>query len=382
MKYLQQNKKALILIFSVVVTFLFYMANLKQIHSLYLTNLSSLSMLKGNTSHSFELSKKARELGFINSGQWYHQYMLDHQSIDIQQAFLMNPMNVNYIFLFADETILKEDWHSSRQHFNKIPFARYLARRGVEIANDKDPIQAKKGLYYLCFSRKILPEAQISSSLGSIFCFTYKVYQKGEPLLWYALKSNPKNLSYYENLANMYVKKNNFVLSRSILELGRRINNTNVKFLTSIGQSFVRDEKIKESFSYFILAKKIAPKNSQVNYLLAKTYEKQKEYFLAEIEYLEAISQNPSDFGPRFEWGVALYQRQDYKRAITQFTVASTLKPDHVWSYYYRSICYMNEKNYTKAKNDIDTCLTLEPKNEAFLRKKEQISEILEEKTS
>ena len=374
--------KRWVVIFSVVVGIFCFVSNFKSIKSLYYTNSSVLAALRGDTSLSFERSKIAKNNGFVNSGQSYHQFMLDHQSIDLRNAFTLNPFNVNYIFLYADETIMKEDWHSSSQHFNKIPYARYLSRRGSELANDQDPIQAKKGLYYLCFARKILSESPISNSLGSIFCFTYKAYQKGESLLWFAIKENPKNSSYYSSLSRMYANKNNPVLFRSMLEMARRLDATNVNLLTELGQSFVKEDKLEEGVAYYLQAKKIDPKKPQIYYLLAKAYEKQGNSFFSEIEYIEAINQNPLEHGPRFEWGVALFQKKDFKRAITQFTISSTLKPDHVWSYYYRGICYSHEKNFLKAKNDFNHCLALEPKNETFQRKVDETLKALEERNN
>jgi tetratricopeptide (TPR) repeat protein len=295
--------------------------------------------------------------------------MLDHDMNDLKKAFFLNPTNVNYIFLYADETILKGDWLSSTQHFNKIPFARYLARRGAELANDSDPVQAKKGLYYLSYARKILPEPQISSSLGSILCFKYKSYKKGVPLLWEALKENPKNTSFYDSLSRVFANQEKKEMYRSLNELARRLNPLKINTFLNIGSSLVKDNKIDEGIQYFKYAKTLDPKMPQIHYSLARAYEKQEKTFLAEAEYLEVIELNPSDQGPRFEWGVFLFQKKDFSRALTQFTVAITLKPDFVWSYYYRSLCYLESKNLEKAKEDMEQCLLLEPTNQSFKNK-------------
>jgi hypothetical protein len=217
-----------------------------KIESLFYTNLSVLSALKGHTFQSFQISSKAKSIGFINSGQYYNQYMLDHDGEDLKKAFFLNPTNVNYIFLYADETILKGDWLSSAQHFNRVPFARYLSRRGSELANDIDMVNAKKGLYYLSFSRKILDEPQISNSLGSILCFKYKSYQKGEILLWEALKENPKNTTYYNSLSQSFANQGNRTLYRSCVELTRRLNPNNVTHIINIGKSFIQEGKMEE----------------------------------------------------------------------------------------------------------------------------------------
>jgi tetratricopeptide (TPR) repeat protein len=334
--------------------------------SLLYTNLSVLSALKGNTSVSYDQSSLAKSLGFINSGQYYNQYMLDHNSYDLKRAFLLNPTNVNFIFLYADETILNGDWLSSSQHFNKIPFARYLARRGMELAYDSDPNLSKKGLYYLSFSRKILSEPQISSFLGSVLCFKYGAYQKGEPLLWEVLKENPKNTTFYDNLSQMFAYQGKQDLYRSCNELSRRLNPSNINTLLSIGNSFVQDNKIEEGVQYLLYAKAKDKKNPQIHYLLARAFEKQGKSLLAEKEYIEAIEFNPANDGPRFEWGIYLYQKKDFVRSVTQLTIAITINPSNIWSYYYRGICYLELKNLKKAKTDFEQCILLDPNNQSF----------------
>jgi tetratricopeptide (TPR) repeat protein len=116
----------------------------------------------------------------------------------------------------------------------------------------------------------------------------------------------------------------------------------------------------------------------QIHFLLAGVYEKQEKHLLAESEFLEAIELNPKDHSPRFEWGVYLYQKKDFSRALTQFTIATTLKPDYVWGYYYRSLCYQEINNFQKAKEDIEECLLLEPNNQSFINRLIEINKRLE----
>jgi tetratricopeptide (TPR) repeat protein len=351
----------------------------KGIKSLYYTNLSVLSALKGDTALSYQQSILAKKIGFINSGQYYNQYMLDHNISDLSRAFFLNPTNVNFIFLFADETILKGDWLSSNQHFNQIPFARYLARRGTELANDSDSINAKKGLYYLSYARKILAEPQISNSLGSILCFKYKSYQKGESLLWEALIKNPRNISFYDSLSQVFANQGKKELYRSFNELTRRMNPSNLTTLLNIGTSLVNENKIEEGIHYFLYAKAKDQKMPKIHYLLAKAYEKQEKPTLAEKEYFEAIETNPTDSGPRFEWGQVLFQRKDFKRAITQFTIAITLKPDYVWNYYYRGLCYEENQNWQKALTDFNQCLSMEPSNKSFMNRIDRLNKLMDQ---
>lgn len=373
-RFLKFSVNAIFFSLLVLVVFFYVCLFHPRIISLYYTNLSVLSALKGNISLSFQESSRAKNIGFLNSGQYYNQYMLDHDGKDLKQAFYLNSTNVNYIFLYADETILKGDWISSAQHFNRVPFARYLSRRGSELANDDDVVNAKKGLYYLSFSRKILSEPQISNSLGSVLCFKYKSYQKGGILLWEALKENPKNTTYYNSLSQTFSNQGNRSLYRSCTELTRRLNPRDTSNLINLGKSFLQDNKVEEGIQYFLYAKVIDKKMPQIHYLLARAYEKQEKYILAESEFLEAIEQNPTDHSPRFEWGVYLFQKKDFSRALTQFTIATTIKPDYVWSYYYRSLCYQEIKNYKKAKEDIAQCLLLDPNNQTYKDKLIQIN--------
>ena len=360
------NFKTIILFVSFFIVCLLVFLYLNVIMSLFYTNLSVLSALKGNSFNADHYLLLAKKNGFFNSGQYYHQYILDHNPSDLKKAFLKNPKNVNYILLYADETILKGDWLSSNQYFNNIPFARYLARRGMEIAYNQDAQLAKKGLYYLCFSRKILKDAQISNFLGSVLCNRYKSYQKGEPLLFDAIKENPKNPNFYNNLASVKSNERKIVLYRSFTETSRRLDDSNVQTYLSIGNSLIQENNPKEGIYFFLKAKNMDPKSSNIRYSLARAYEKLGNYSLAESEYLSAVGLNPYDYNPRYEWGVFLYQHKEYSRSIIQFSLAISLKSDHVLSFYYRGLCYMEKKNYSKAKDDFAKSLELDPNNQSI----------------
>jgi len=346
------------------------------IHSLFLTNISVLNVLKGNLESSYQQSTDAKKNGYINSGQYYHQYMLDHQSSDLEKAFFLNPTNVGYIFLFADETIVKGDWVSSNQFFYSVPFARYLARRGMKLAYDGDPYLAKKGLYYLSFSRKILHDSQMSNFLGSVLCFKYGSYQKGEHLLMQAVQNNPRTPSYYASLSSVAANKGNINLRRSYQEIVRRLDKSNVWTLIDIGYSLLQENKIIESLAYFQKAKSIDHKIPYIYYSLANAYQKLDKQNLAEKEYIDALQINPIDAGPRYEWGMYLFNHKDFSRAVTQFTIALTLQADHVWSYYYRGLSYKEEGKIEKAKSDIEKCLRFEPENQTFKNRLDELHQL------
>lgn len=361
--------------------FVFLVCEKNEIHSLFLTNISVLNILEGNLVASYQKSIEAKKIGFINSGQFYNQYMLDHQKQDLEKAFLLNPKNVNYIFLFADETIINGDWISSNHFLFSVPFARYLARRGMELAYDSDIYQAKKGLYYLSFSRKILQDSQISNFLGSVLCFKYNSYQKGEPLLIQAIVNNPYIPSYYSSLAYVNANKSNLPLRRSYQEIARRLDLTNIWTLMDMGNSLLQENKIDESILYYKEAKKIDSSMPYVYYSLANAFQKQDKINLAEKEYLDALRINSLDSGPRYEWGVFLYNRKEFLRAITQFTLAITLKPDNPWSYYYRALSYKNVGKFENAKRDIMKCLSFDINNQTFKNFLNEINRLSQEKT-
>ena len=352
----------------------------QQIYSLLLTNISVLNLLKGNLNEAYQKSVEAKKIGFFNSGQFYNQYMLDHQSSDLEKAFFLNPRNVNYIFLFTDETMVNGDWISSNQFFFSVPFARYLARRGMELAYDSDIYQAKKGLYYLSFSRKILQDSQMSSFLGSILCFKYGSYQKGEPLLIQAIINNPRIPSYYSSLASVSANKGNTPLRRSYQEIARRLDFSNIWTLLDMGNTLIQENKTNESLVYFQKAKTIDSTIPYIYYSLANAYLKLEQPNLAEKEYIEALQINPMDSGPRYEWGVFLYNKKDFLRAITQFTIAITLQPDNLWSYYYRALSYKNESKFENAIKDIEKCSSLDPNNQTFKNLLKELSGIIKEK--
>ena len=86
----------------------------------------------------------------------------------------------------------------------------------------------------------------------------------------------------------------------------------------------------------------------------------------------------PEKQNPRYQWGVFLYQQREWETALTQLTMSIALKPDHLWSYYYRALVLVELNHQQKALNDLEKALEINPEQSSVINLYNRIKKSLD----
>ena len=366
-------KKYWILTLLLLTVFLLLIFQKYSVKSLFKSNLSALNLLKDNKEYSLKLANQALDDKKASSAAFYNLYIQKNDLYLLIQAYRLAPNNFTYLSKLAEDSIEKGKWYESQKYFNSLKLARYLSGRGLEFAYSNDEKISKKGLFYLCFARKISNDSIVSSALGRVLSSKFKSINKSRILFEEAIKNDIKNPTYYSDIANIEYRKKNYISARSFYIITYRLDPNNYSCLINISNTFRAEKNYLEALKWLEKAKKLDPQNETAYYNSARIYEEIDNLDFADNEYKKLIEIRPLDYSPRYNWGIYLYNRNDYLKSINQFTMSIIFKDDYVWSYFYRSRVYEKIGDLDKAIKDIEKCIKLDFANISFQNKLDEL---------
>jgi tetratricopeptide (TPR) repeat protein len=359
----KKNIGKLLLVIVIIVLFL---CNFNTLKSLFITNLSGLYLLTGNNQKALELADETLNSYFKTSATYYNAYTQKGDLNLLIEAYKLAPNNFTYLSKLAEDSIEQGKWYESQKYFNSLKLARHLSNKGLEFAYDNDDNISKKGLFYLCFARKISNDPIVSSNLGRALSYKYYCYNKGKILFDEAEKNDPKNPTYYSDLGYLAYRKMDYTLARSFYAISYRLDQNNYWNTISIADTFNIEKNYIEALEWLDKSKKMDPEIETAYYNSARIFDEIGKIDLAELEYKKIVEIKPMNYSPRYNWGVFLYTKGEYKKSITQLSMSIIFKEDFIWSYYYRSLVYEQIGNIEKALQDIQKGLLFDNTNKAF----------------
>jgi tetratricopeptide (TPR) repeat protein len=381
MKYLAGKKlllNFLLLLSGALLLFFLYLPKLKVA---YHFNHSALHFLTGNlnkASTRISLSDCSRSL--LPSAYHYHQYLLSNDSSCLARAFHNKPSSFFYLMAYTDQFMNEREWIKARPFFYSIRWAKYLTRKGMELANKTDDESAYRGLFYLLFAKKISPDTRISHDLGSVLAFRHHDYDKGEHLLLEALQKDVRNPQIYRTLGRLYLKKKQTAWAVSCYESARRLDPGQYSNYIDIARIYREEENYFQALFWYQSAQRLDPLQETAYYEKARIYILLDENSKAMAEYREIVFLLPDKQNPRYQWGVFLFQQKEWDASLTQLTMAIALKPDHLWSYYYRALVLLEQKHTQKALNDLEKALEINPEQSSVINLLNRIKKTLNSK--
>ena len=77
-----------------------------------------------------------------------------------------------------------------------------------------------------------------------------------------------------------------------------------------------------------------------------------REFFFKDLQ--ERVARYPNDLQLHFDYGVALYDRQQINEAIQQFQLAQRNPQRHVAALYYIGVCFQTKQQYDLAADQLE----------------------------
>jgi tetratricopeptide (TPR) repeat protein len=159
---------------------------------------------------------------------------------------------------------------------------------------------------------------------------------------------------FYGTLAILYLKNNDFDKAIKYLDCAIKLNNTNyIYYIQKMDialktDNFAEFEKIAEE------GLKNTGDNIEILNLLIKEYFYRGNYQKAEQYSLKAVSLYPNNHFACFILGNLFAIKQDYKKALTCYTMAILLSRDKGEYYFKRAVVWYMLNNYNQSKKDVE----------------------------
>lgn len=114
------------------------------------------------------------------------------------------------------------------------------------------------------------------------------------------------------------------------------------------------------------MAVKLEPKNTAHYERRAQVYFEQGKYDLADADYKQMISLDPGDVMGYMGIGRNAKEQGHYEDALQQFNYVVKMEPDYDSGYSFRAECYIIQKRYSEALDDIIKALSISGDMKAY----------------
>lgn len=349
--------------------------------NLMITRKSLMVAVQGSSEKASDLFLSIPRQYRLVSSQDYLAYRLTSQSVDLRSSFLRNPFNLTYLIQYSDQMQSSQDWALTKNYFYQLAFARFLSEHTSMLANSKNPSEAKSGLFFKAFAKKMLMDVDTNNQLGSLLINKYKAYQKGLPLYQESLKFQPNDIPTYTAIGNLYQSIKNPTLSRSYYSAALRLNPTQFTLYIALAQNLIREGYTEEALAYLRKAVEFLPENAASAQTLASLLAKASAPEEGEALLRNCLHQKPTDAEIRYRYALFLKEIGNIHQSITQLTISLALDPLSDKNYFERASLYMRLELWEKARSDLQKAMQIKPDNQSYQRKMEQLNRIINQAT-
>jgi len=176
------------------------------------------------------------------------------------------------------------------------------------------------------------------------------------------LKSNPRNVLTYTNLAQCYSGLRNYDEAIRHYEIAASFKPADAKIFNDIGSCYVKKMDLDKAIDQLDKAIELDAELTEAYYNRGLAYRKlgNREHAIADYDKaIELDSEYAEAYSNR---GVAYGESGNYQRAMQDYDKAIELKPRSATVYYNRGIAYQSSGNHQQAIKDYDRVIELTPR--------------------
>jgi len=140
-------------------------------------------------------------------------------------------------------------------------------------------------------------------------------------------------------------------------------------------EMYYQIERFDEAISYLEAANKLKPDDREITVHLGNANFDAGKYDEAEKWYSAALAKKADDVNVRTDLGLTFVFRDipNYDRAIQEFTKALTIDPNHIQALQNLTVAFTKKGDMTKASETLTKLESVDPKNVAIVKLKEDI---------
>jgi predicted TPR repeat methyltransferase len=180
-----------------------------------------------------------------------------------------------------------------------------------------------------------------------------------------ALVLAPNNAESYNNLASLYYTQGQIKLALPLYEKAIRLNPNSWEAHYNLANCNIKCEQVSQAISHYETAIKLNPKHADAKLNLAMAYVSIHDYSSALPYLIEAATNNPAHAELQGHLAEAYVDLGKPLEAIAQFNKALALEPDRAEWHHNIAVLYIREKEQQLAKLHFERTLELQPENKS-----------------
>ncbi len=156
------------------------------------------------------------------------------------------------------------------------------------------------------------------------------------------IKEEPENLNHYKALSRLYVQNKKYGRAIEVLDRGLEVTSSDPELDNA--KSEIRVQQFDHEIDTL---------RQQGDEQGAEAKEKEKvQYVFNNLQ--QRVKRYPNDLKLRFDWGLMLFENENYNEAIQQFQLAQRSPKYRTRAFYYLAMCFKQKKQYDMASEQLE----------------------------
>lgn len=182
-----------------------------------------------------------------------------------------------------------------------------------------------------------------------------------------ALRLDSSDVDVLVNHGDIFLNMNEYDSAIFYYKKGISVNNNFAKAYFDCGSAYFKKEDFKSAVEYYQLAIKIIPDYSDAYAYLSLAYINQGNYQAAELAVLSSERYTPNSAARKLlsdeliRLGNRAFIDKDAGKALRLYEQAAQILPSNAEAYFNQGGIYFSEKNYSKAKENWQKALSVNP---------------------
>ncbi len=217
-------------------------------------------------------------------------------------------------------------------------------------------------------------DVDLKYQLGKVYLDKGQLNEAGE-IFRQVLQMDPNNASAHNGLANLYFRKRNYNEAMAEYLQAIKLNPDFTDVNLDLGNAYFQSGKYVEASRYFKKYTELSPKDAAGHYMLAKSYQMQKDSSLIEPAIIEAkkvSKMDPENDGVWYLLGTLQFDVKNYIESSQSFTKSLELSPVDPTRWYEAARVYIRAgTTYSASKDTINSRLMFDAAINAYQKRME-----------